>query len=97
MSRLSLQHSDALDNLAKRYVWQYPPSWAYQHPDIFLSQVMNLGSWNDIQNLRTIVGNDMLKKVLHHAPAGYFHYRSWDYWHIKLGITPIPPLPKRKY
>ena len=91
----ALNHSAQLDRLAKRYVWWQSQTWAYQHPEIFLSNVMNLGCWDDIQILRQVVGDHVLKEVLFHAPAGYFHYRSWDYWHVKFGIEPIPPLPKR--
>ena len=97
MKNLILKHSGYLDKLASRYVWWNSPEWAYEHPDIFLSNVMNLGNWDDIQSLRQAVGDRVLKQVLRAAPAGYFHPRSWDYWHVKLGIKPIPALPKRKY
>ena len=97
MEYLILKRSPCLDRLANRYVWWNSPDWAYEHPDIFLSNVMNLGNWDDIQSLQQVVGDQILKQVLQHAPAGYFHYRSWDYWHVKFGIKPIPSLPKRKY
>ena len=38
-----------LDSLAKRYVWWENADWSYQHPVVFLSQVMNFGYWEDIQ------------------------------------------------
>jgi len=85
-----------LEQLAKRYVWWNSTDWAYQHPEIFLSNVMNLGCWEDIQALRKTVGDEVLKQVLQEAPAGYFNYRSWDYWHVKFNMLPIPPLPERK-
>ena|SRR3990167_1638545 len=97
MKNLTLKHSKYLDKLANRYVWWNSSDWAYAHPDIFLSNVMNLGNWDDIQSLRKAVGDQLLKQVLRNAPAGYFHPRSWDYWHVKFGIKPIPALPKRKY
>ncbi|OGT93555.1 MAG: hypothetical protein A2298_05215 [Gammaproteobacteria bacterium RIFOXYB2_FULL_38_6] len=93
---MQLIPSATLDRLAKRYVWWNQPEWAYQHPDIFLSNVMNLGCWEDIQLLRQEVSDHLLKEVLSHAPPGYFNYRSWDYWHVKFNLLPIPPLPKRK-
>ena len=97
MKTITLTHSQCLDRLAGRYIWWNSLDWAYEHPDIFLSNVMNLGNWDDIQSLRQAVSDQILKQVLHHAPAGYFYPRSWDYWHVKFGIKPIPSLPKRKY
>jgi len=85
-----------LKQLARRYVWWNTPAWALKHLDILLANTMNLGNWDDIQMLRKAVGDEALKRVLHQAPAGYFNYRSWDYWHVKFDIKPIPPLPKRK-
>lgn len=95
MKPLILQHTPCLDRLAQRYVWWDTVDWAYAHPVVFLSNVMDLGNWNDIQALLRDVGDPVLKIVLLHAAAGYFHARSWDYWHVKFGMTPIPPLPKR--
>lgn len=94
---LNIKPCKELDKLATRYVWWNSREWAYIHVDIFLSNVMDLGNWDDIQCLRREVSDQVLKQVLINAPAGYFHPRSWDYWHVKLGIKPIPPLPKRKY
>lgn len=96
MKKFILKHSKLLDVLAARYVWWKPKAWAYDHPEVFLANVMNLGHWDDIQSLRKIVGDEILKQVLKNAPPGYFHVRSWDYWHAKFGIK-APPLPKRKF
>lgn len=84
-----------LEPLAKRYVWWETPQWAYQHPEIFLANLMNQGYWDDIQLARKILGDNIFKQALLEAPPGYFNYRAWDYWHLKFGIIPIPPLPKR--
>ena len=92
----SLKSSMPLAQLARRYVWWETPEWALAHPDIFLVNVMDLGSWDDIQLLRKTVGDIRLKAVLAHPPIGYFHYRSWDYWHVKFNIFPIPDLPTRE-
>ncbi len=92
----SLIPSKPLTELMRRYVWWESSEWAYAHPDIFLANVMNLGSWDDIQALRRNIGDEPLKAVLIHPPPGYFSYRSWDYWHVKLNMLPIPSLPSRK-
>ncbi len=95
MKRPKLNPSPELEQLAKKYIWWNPPAWAYAHSEILLANVMNLGNWDDIQTLRKTVGDETLKAVLADPPAGYFSYRSWDYWHIKFDMLPIPPLVKR--
>lgn len=96
MKPIKLLTSSALSKLATRYVWWNPVTWSYEHPLVFLANVMNLGCWADIQLLRYEVGDSVLKQVLLNAPAGYFNYRSWDYWHAKFDISPVPELPKRE-
>jgi len=96
MKPIILKKSLALKQLAHCYVWWNTPEWAIAHADILIANIMNLGNWNDIQALRKEVGDDILKTVLQQAPAGYFTYRSWDYWHVKFDIIPIPSLPARK-
>jgi len=86
-----------LEQLAKRYVWWESPQWAYEHPTIFLANIMNLGTWEDTQLVRKLLGDEVLKQVLQEAPSGYFNYRAWDYWHSKFGIKNIPPLPQRSF
>lgn len=86
-----------LNFLAKRYVWWETPEWACTHPTVFLANLMNIGTWNDIQTARHLLGDATFKEALLEAPPGYFGYRAWDYWHLKLGLTPIPPLPKRSF
>lgn len=81
--------------LAKRYVWWESPVWACQHPVILLANIMNLGSWEAWQQLHQLINDDYLREVLKNAPAGYFSQRSWDYWHCKLDVLPIPSLPQR--
>lgn len=95
MKQIQLATSSNLTKLATRYVWWQPSTWSYQHPLVFLANVMNLGCWTDIQSLRHEVSDSVLKQVLLNAPAGYFNYRSWDYWHAKFNISPVPAMPKR--
>jgi hypothetical protein len=93
----ALTENSKLESLAKKYIWWEKPEWAYNHPEIFLANLMNLGKWEDIQLARNILGDALLKQALLEAPPGYFNYRSWDYWHLKFDISPIPPLPQRKF
>ena len=86
-----------LKMLCQRYVWWETPEWACKHPTILLANLMNTGTWEDIQLARKLLSDPLLKQALLEAPPGYFSYRSWDYWHLKFGLTPIPPLPKRNF
>lgn len=94
---LSIKMNPELELLAKKYVWWKSPAWAIVHPDIFLCNIMNLGNWDDICLIRKLVGDEILKESLMKAPIGAFSYRSWDYWHHKFDLLPIPPLPERKF
>jgi len=94
---IKIKPTAALARLAQRYVWWQSVAWSYAHPNVFLSNVMNLGCWDDIQALRKLVGDEVLKETLRHAQAGVFSYRSWDYWHVKFDMLPIPPLPTRSF
>lgn len=93
---IQLNTTQHLDELASRYVWWENATWAYQHPEIFLANVMNLGTWDDICLLRQCVGDDILEQIITDPPAGLFSPRSWNYWNIKFNHWPVPPLPIRK-
>lgn len=89
----SLKKMPEFERLAKKYIWWESVKWAEEHPIVFLANVMNLGVWDDILLMRKYFGDVALREVLLKAPPGYFSYRSWDFWHHKLDVLPIPPLP----
>ena len=93
----TIKLTNEIKPLLAKYVWWESHEWASQHPYVFLANLMNLGAWEDWCIARKTFGDHALKDVLKNAPPGYFTYRSWDYWHIKLGFSKIPPLPKRKF
>jgi hypothetical protein len=73
-----------------------PAEEALEWPERFLAQVMTLGSWEDVQQVRRQVGADRIRAVLNNPPPGVFDERSWHYWHHVFGIHPVPPLPRRR-
>lgn len=89
-----------LEQFARKYIWWKTPDEALHYPNRILSQVMNIGTWDDVQILIAHAGEDNLRDVLLHAEAGEFNPRSWTYWHYRLGLaeTPeqLPPAPTRK-
>ena len=43
-----------------------------------------------------LLGDEDFRDALENAPPGVMDVRSWHYWHVVLGITPVPPFPKRR-
>ena len=89
-----------LEQFARKYIWWKTPDEALHYPNRILSQVMNLGTWDDVQTLIAQAGEEKLRDILTQAEAGQFNARSWAYWHYRLGLaeTPeeLPPTPIRK-
>ncbi|WP_429454861.1 nucleotidyl transferase AbiEii/AbiGii toxin family protein [Paraburkholderia sp. WC7.3g] len=88
-----------LKRLAAKYIWWNTPDEAAQCPDRVITQVMNLGSYSEVEGLVAQMGSDALRHVLTHAKPGEFNERSWAYWNYRLGLADIdhmPPMPTRK-
>ncbi len=84
-----------LDLAAKLFWWKSPDA-ALAEERRFLAQAMTFGSWKDMELVRSVYGMDALRAVLADAPPGVFDRRSWSYWHVKLELMPVPPLPERR-
>ena len=96
---MEAQKIERLRPLAVRYVWWKSADDALRYPDRVVAQVMNMGSFEDVQLLGLIVSEDDLRSVLNRAGAGEFNPRSWHYWHYRLGLSrpgEVPPPPGRK-
>lgn len=95
-------HADSayLQRFAKRYIWWMAPPEAARDPHRVIAQVMNLGLFEDVMDLRSLTGDDALRRTIAEARPGEFSERSWHYWHQILNIcdgNQIPPLPVRTY
>jgi hypothetical protein len=92
---------DLLRDFAARYIWWKTVDEAMQYPERVLAQVMNFGTFSDLGRLLTAFTSEDLRSVLAQAEPGWFNERSWTYWHLRLGITPVngtpPPLPQRTF
>ena len=89
-----------LTQLARKYIWWQPPEVSSSEPRRVIAQIMNLGTFEDVQALRRLVAPEELARALREALPGEFSERSWHYWHLVLGIAPldrIPPLPIRRF
>ena len=82
--------------MARKYVWWQPPERTLADRRLFLAQMMNLGTADDIRWLLSRVSTFELHELLDDPPVGIFNPRSWKFWHLRLGLTPAPELPKRR-
>lgn len=89
--------SGGLLRLATRLIWWKPPAEAVQDIPRLVAQVMTLGTWDDVQTARGLLGNEAFRRVLDNPPPGVFDARSWAYWHAVFEREPVPPLPKRQF
>jgi hypothetical protein len=90
---------ELLKNLAAKYIWWKAASEAVQTPERIVAQVMNIGDYDDVQELVKRTGEDYLQNVLANAEAGQFNERSWAYWHYRLDVAKpgaVPPMPSRR-
>ena len=94
------EEKELLRPMAARLIWWQPPEQALRRPQRVIAQVMDIGDFDALQQLRRRLGDGRLAQVLQQAEAGWFSPRSWTYWHRKLGITPtgpVQPLPQRRF
>jgi hypothetical protein len=87
-----------LRRMAKKYVWWLSPAEALGRPHLVVSQVMELGDYDDAIRLESTLGRNALADALREAQPGRFSLRSWTYWHYRLGLASpgaVPPLPER--
>lgn len=83
-----------LKEMAKQLFWWQPPEVALADPRRFLTQVMTLGTWQEVQLAKEAFGWDAFKDALLSAPAGVFDNRSWAYWRAFFDL-PEASLPRR--
>lgn len=83
--------------LARRLFWWKQPEAALADRNRFLGQVMTYGTWADVVQARKYFGDQAFREALQHAPPGVFDARSWTYWHHAFGLSPLLPLPRRKF
>ncbi|NNN21233.1 MAG: hypothetical protein HKL80_04435 [Acidimicrobiales bacterium] len=85
---------------ASKYIWWKTPDEAVSFPQHVIAQVMNIGSYEDVESLTDLVGDDIIRRVLQQAEPGQFDANSWAYWHYRLNLAPmgkVPLLPRRQF
>lgn len=92
--------TQAVQAMAKKYIWWQTPVEAATWPERVIAQVMNMGDFDDAKFLLESVGDEAFIKALKNAQAGWFNERSWHYWHYRLelcSLEEVPALPTRRF
>ena len=79
---------------ARRYIWWESTNEAMAYPQKILTQVMNIGVWDDMCKLVELFHEKDLVGVLNTAEIGQYNERSWHFWHNRL-TGKVPPMPER--
>ena len=93
---INLPFTPELFAVSRRIIWFEEPETALQNATRFIAYAMRYATHPDMQIIRRFVDDDALRNTLRNAPPGIIDARSWAYWHVKLGILPIPSLPVRR-
>ena len=56
-----------LKRFAAKYIWWRTPDEAATQPERVVFQVMDLGDYDDVQELAKAVGDEYLKNIMGHA------------------------------
>ncbi len=87
----------SLAAIAREVVWWQEPEETLADSDDFLCRVMGRGFWEDIQTVERVFGADALRDALRHCRPGAMDNRSWNYWHHRLRVEPVPDMPRRTF
>lgn len=77
--------------------WEPARSQSKADLDFFLPYAMAYATDEALSRIRRHVADDQLRAALRAAPIGLFDLQSWQYWHTVLGMTPVPPRPRRAF
>ncbi len=83
--------------VARKVVWYDAPERTLEDIPTFLAHLMVYGSPTDVKVVEQCIPLEEFRKALGDAPAGIFTQEAWIRWHKKLGIRPIPPLPRHRF
>ena len=81
--------------VARRINWYKQPDQAIEDVVDFLAHLMTYGRPEDVEIITRYLNKEDFRKALELAPPGIMDVRSWTYWNLLLGRTPVPPMPTR--
>lgn len=92
---ISIPLNDETEKVARRVIWFEKPKQALADPVRFVAYAMRYAMPRDMFVIEKYIDKKDLEYVIDNAPAGIIDSRSWNYWNIKCGRYPAPPMPKR--
>jgi hypothetical protein len=95
--KLSRPYPEELVRVARKVVWYDAPQQTLDDIPTFLAHLMVYGSPADVTIVEGYLPEEEFRRALLHAPAGVFTQDAWIRWHRRLGLEPIPPLPRRRF
>ena len=93
----SLPNNESFREIARSVIWFEPPEEALSDTVRFVAYAMTHATFAEMQIIRQELDDDALREVLTKAPPGVIDARSWAYWHVRLGIDPVPPQLERTF
>jgi hypothetical protein len=99
MSTQTADSDDLLAELGRKYIWWAPVGSEPHARERVIAQVMDLGTYEDIQRLEAALGFEQLADIMLHAAPGWFSPRSWGFWRGRLARETnkaIPSQPPRR-
>jgi hypothetical protein len=93
--------AEELKRLAARYAWWLEPDQVLaERSGRLLVQIMRYATFDDAWAALEHFGRDAFGQALSSAPAGALDPRSWNFWHLYLGLAKtqdqVPPMPLRR-
>ena len=87
--------SDKRENYCKLLIWWKSPDKVDDQE--LLRKIMNLGTWEMWQSAWMHFAKESFVHCLEDARYGDVSKGSWHYWHLRLSISPIPPIPRNRF
>ncbi len=91
---------NVLAAMGRRYLWWERDRIDAVPPRRIVAQLMNIGDYDDVLAVLSLLGEAPFRDALANAEAGWFSPKSWSYWHLRLGLREpgesSPPLPARR-
>ncbi|GAC1341382.1 MAG: hypothetical protein NVSMB26_29560 [Beijerinckiaceae bacterium] len=87
--------SELLSGFAEKYMWWQAAGPNGHGDNRIIAQVMDIGTYADIERLEAAFGPARLSKVMREAEPGWFSARSWDFWRGRLSREIAVPIAER--
>jgi hypothetical protein len=87
-----METNEQIKQIARRLIWWKSPEEVLQNVPRFLMQAMTLGSWKEVEAVRSAFGEPALRDAFVNAEPGIFDAKSWSYWQAVFGL-PERPMP----